>query len=112
MRHTSANWSIVKDSSLSSSPQRMAVAGMFPRLGPQSGGTLVTLTGSNLDIGSNLAVTLGGQPCHVTSRAANVTCVTSPSQRASEGNKVVVTLDGATRILNERYEYTQGKMTI
>ena len=86
---------------------------MFPRLGPRSGGTQLTLTGSNLDTGANLTVTLGDRPCHVTSRdAANVTCVTSASQEASSDNQVVVAVDGATRRLRDQFEFTPGKMVI
>lgn len=36
-----------------------------PKIGPQSGGTRIYLSGKNLNIGSNVAIYLDDLPCHV-----------------------------------------------
>lgn len=41
------------------------VEGIFPPLGPVSGGTELLIKGKNLDIGSNLAVFVGATECSV-----------------------------------------------
>jgi len=42
------------------------VSGMRPSLGPRSGGTRVTFTGLNLDVGISRTVAVAGLPCHIT----------------------------------------------
>lgn len=41
------------------------VEGIFPPLGPVSGGTELLIKGKNLDIGSDLAVFVGATECSV-----------------------------------------------
>lgn len=36
-----------------------------PLFGPRSGGTLITMRGSNLEIGSNVNVTVAGEACNI-----------------------------------------------
>ena len=36
-----------------------------PRVGPKAGGTMVTITGVHLNIGSSLKVTLDNKDCYV-----------------------------------------------
>ena len=83
---------------------------MQPRLGPRSGGTLVTLTGSNLHVGSNATVSLGGLPCPVISRPDSVTCITSPSVEPRQVTDLRLMIDGAVRSLDVPYTYTPGEI--
>ena len=90
--------------------QRVELLDIQPRLGPRSGGTLVTLTGQNLHVGSNVTVTLGGLPCPVTSRAGTVTCVTSPSVELRKVTDLRLRIDQANRSLEVPYTYTPGRI--
>uniref|UniRef100_A0A8C3HWR8 Plexin A4 n=1 Tax=Chrysemys picta bellii TaxID=8478 RepID=A0A8C3HWR8_CHRPI len=45
------------------SPQTLTLSDLKPKRGPVSGGTQVTITGTNLNAGSNVVVTFGRQPC-------------------------------------------------
>ncbi|XP_037071029.1 plexin-B-like [Pollicipes pollicipes] len=86
--------------------KRIDVVDVHPRIGPLSGGTLLTLTGTNLHIGSNVTVTLGGRPCHMTARTADVKCLTSAASKVEKVNQVVLVLDAARRKLHASYEYS------
>lgn len=88
----------------------MRVETVYPRLGPRSGGTVLTLTGSNLHVGSNLTVLLDRLPCLVTSRRDRVTCVTSPARQPENIERITIIVDGATLILNKSYSYTPGRL--
>ena len=90
--------------------QRVELLDIQPRLGPRSGGTLVTLTGQNLHVGSNVTVTLGGLPCPVISRPGSVTCVTSPSVEPRKVTDLRLRIDQANRSLEVPYTYTPGKI--
>lgn len=78
---------------------------MTPRQGPRSGGTRVTFTGVHLDIGSNVTVVVGGQPCRLERDLCSSTrliCITSVPRivsAASASAEVIVQIDGATRRL-------------
>lgn len=43
--------------------QTLTLSDLKPKRGPVSGGTQVTITGNNLNAGSNVIVTFGRQPC-------------------------------------------------
>ena len=43
--------------------QRPVMTDFSPRIGPKSGGTILTVQGRNLDIGSRLNITVGYLPC-------------------------------------------------
>lgn len=61
-----------------------------PRYGPQSGGTKITLTGMNLNIGSNIQIFLDDLPCliELTSMTAEqIVCRTSASRHPSRAIK-------------------------
>ncbi|XP_043224973.1 plexin-B-like [Amphibalanus amphitrite] len=92
--------------------KRVELLDFQPRLGPQSGGTLVTLTGSNLHVGSNVTVTLGGRPCPVTERLDGVTCVTAPSVEPRDVTDLRVTVDGANRSLAVPFTYTPDPVVL
>ncbi|KAM9228913.1 plexin-B2 isoform 2-T4 [Dugong dugon] len=57
-----------------------------PKQGPQAGGTLLTITGTNLDTGSeeDVRVTLNNVPCEVKEFGAELKCVTGPQQKVGE----------------------------
>ena len=38
---------------------------MYPKVGPRSGGTVVTIEGTSLDAGDDIAVNIGGVECHI-----------------------------------------------
>ena len=80
-----------------------------PRLGPRSGGSLLTLTGAHLDTGSNVTVTLSGLPCRVTSRHAAVMCVTAPAPEGTAVSQVTVRVDAAERTLSVPFTYVDGE---
>ena len=44
---------------------KLDVPPVRPSLGPLAGGTLVTVEGSHLGIGSSRSVTMAGQPCEI-----------------------------------------------
>lgn len=43
--------------------QTLTLSDLKPSRGPMSGGTQVTITGTNLNAGSNVVVMFGKQPC-------------------------------------------------
>lgn len=45
------------------STQTLTLSDLKPSRGPMSGGTQVTITGTNLNAGSNVVVMFGKQPC-------------------------------------------------
>lgn len=45
------------------STQTLTLSDLKPSRGPMSGGTQVTITGTNLSAGSNVVVMFGEQPC-------------------------------------------------
>ncbi|XP_006876454.1 PREDICTED: plexin-B2 [Chrysochloris asiatica] len=63
-----------------------------PKQGPQAGGTLLTITGTNLDTGSkeDVRVTLNNVPCNVTKFGAELQCLTGAQQQPGEALLVVV----------------------
>ncbi|XP_012412033.2 plexin-B2 [Trichechus manatus latirostris] len=62
-----------------------------PKQGPQAGGTLLTITGTNLDTGSeeDVRVTLNNVPCEVKEFGAELKCVTGPQRKVGEVPLVV-----------------------
>ncbi|KAK7493969.1 hypothetical protein BaRGS_00014851 [Batillaria attramentaria] len=58
------------------------IRGITPDMGPRDGGTLVTIMGLNMDAGTSVSVTIGGDmPCVNITRvsSSNLTCVTTNS---------------------------------
>ncbi|XP_065145858.1 plexin-B2-like isoform X1 [Paramisgurnus dabryanus] len=51
-----------------------------PSNGPQAGGTLITITGENLETASkdDISILVGGEPCEVVTFGQNITCKTGP----------------------------------
>ncbi|XP_040910613.1 plexin-A1-like [Toxotes jaculatrix] len=79
-----------------------------PSQGPISGGTWVTIEGSNLNAGSNVSVSIGPQPCKLEKRnAREIVCVT-PAGLAPGSSSVLVDIDDAElRNPEVKFNYTE-----
>uniref|UniRef100_A0A803TVH2 Plexin B2 n=1 Tax=Anolis carolinensis TaxID=28377 RepID=A0A803TVH2_ANOCA len=77
---------------------------------PQAGGTILTISGTNLDTGSiqDVKVYLDHEPCRVIKFGQEIVCVTGPNNR--EGPVSVTVQHGGTRktIQNEQFTYTEN----
>ncbi|XP_063990960.1 plexin-B [Diachasmimorpha longicaudata] len=87
------------------------LSGIYPSVGPQSGGTQIAITGKYLNIGSTISAYLDELPCHVNATQASstrLTCVTSKSGRVRRIQKLTLSIDGANRTLTGNpFNYTQ-----
>ncbi|XP_016844903.1 plexin-B [Nasonia vitripennis] len=81
-----------------------------PRVGPQSGGTRLAITGQYLNIGSAISAYLDELPCQVNASQASstrLTCVSSRSGRVRSISRLTLSIDGANRTLEGNpYNYT------
>ncbi|ROT70941.1 Plexin-B [Penaeus vannamei] len=95
----------------------VSVTGVWPPRGPLSGGTVLSVSGRFLNVGSHVAATLDDLPCVVNktqSSSHRLVCITSRAAGAHEGGgeaaravrTLVVTVDGARRTLAAPYTYT------
>ncbi|XP_063589577.1 plexin-B-like isoform X3 [Penaeus indicus] len=94
----------------------VSVTGVWPPRGPVSGGTVLSVSGRFLNVGSHVAATLDNLPCVVNktqSSSHRLVCTTSRASGAHEGGEapvavrtLVVTVDGARRSLATPYTYT------
>ncbi|XP_047364074.1 plexin-B [Vespa velutina] len=86
------------------------LTGIYPSVGPQSGGTQLAITGMYLNIGSTISAYLDELPCHVNATQASstrLTCVTSKSGRVRRIHKLTLSIDGANRtLINNPFNYT------
>ncbi|XP_018362597.1 PREDICTED: plexin-B [Trachymyrmex cornetzi] len=86
------------------------LSGVYPSVGPQSGGTQLAITGKYLNIGSTISAYLDELPCHVNATQASstrLTCVTSKSGRVRRIHRLTLSIDGANRTLMDNpYNYT------
>lgn len=91
--------------------QDIQLTGVYPSVGPQSGGTQLAITGMYLNIGSTISAYLDDLPCHVNASQASstrLTCVTSKSGRMRRIERLTLSIDGANRTLeNNPFNYTQ-----
>lgn len=74
------------------------LTGILPSYGPVTGGTNLTLLGTNLDIGSKRLVTIGGSVCAISRvDSAFLDCTTSAvaADQAHREMRVSLTIDGA-----------------
>ncbi|VDK62047.1 unnamed protein product, partial [Onchocerca ochengi] len=81
---------------------------LYPSFGPLSGGTKLTIYGSNLDIGSNTSVLIGIYPCKVLQRSllpSSITCLTSQSDKTGIYRTIQVSIDRSIRIFHGIFEY-------
>ncbi|OTF83134.1 hypothetical protein BLA29_003743, partial [Euroglyphus maynei] len=81
-----------------------------PKIGPQSGGTRIYLSGKNLNIGSNVAIYLDDLPCHVERALASsfqMSCRTSAAPYSSYVvTSLILMIDGANYTLANPFLYT------
>ncbi|XP_014213293.1 plexin-B [Copidosoma floridanum] len=78
------------------------LTGVHPKVGPQSGGTSLAITGQYLNIGSTISAYLDELPCLVNATQASstrLTCVTSRSGRVRPVSRLTLSIDGANRTL-------------
>ncbi|XP_065279573.1 plexin-A4 isoform X1 [Emys orbicularis] len=79
-----------------------------PSRGPVSGGTQVTITGTNLNAGSNVVVTFGRQPCLFYRRSTkHIVCNTTASDDGFDKVKVSVRVDKAKIHQELQFEYME-----
>ncbi|KAE9543414.1 hypothetical protein AGLY_002214 [Aphis glycines] len=79
-----------------------------PGMGPQSGGTLLAISGHNLNIGSSVTAFLDNFPCTVNTTHASstrLTCVTSAANRPLTVNSMHLIIDGSNRTLAKPFTY-------
>uniref|UniRef100_A0A452VB77 Plexin-A2 n=1 Tax=Ursus maritimus TaxID=29073 RepID=A0A452VB77_URSMA len=82
------------------------VVSVGPIRGPESGGTMVTITGHYLGAGSSVAVYLGNQTCEFYGRSMNeIVCVSPPSSNGLGPVPVSVSVDRARVDNNLQFEY-------
>ncbi|KAF2368829.1 IPT domain [Trinorchestia longiramus] len=97
----------------------ISVSGVWPAMGPVSGGTTLSVSGRFLNVGSEVTAFLDDLPCVVNktqSSSQRLVCVTSgtvlPGTDGAGGGyplqirRLTVKLDDATRILNTPFTYT------
>ncbi|KAJ7404085.1 Plexin-A4 [Pitangus sulphuratus] len=86
----------------------LTLSDLKPKRGPVSGGTQVTITGNNLNAGSNVIVTFGRQPCLFYRRSTkHIVCNTTASYEGFEKVKVSVRVDKAKIHQELHYEYVE-----
>ncbi|XP_078500630.1 plexin-A2 [Lissotriton helveticus] len=82
------------------------VSHLAPLRGPESGGTMVTITGHYLGAGSNVSVLLGNQTCEFYGRSMNeIICVSAPSAVGLGAVHVSVSVDRAQIASVLQFEY-------
>ncbi|XP_042222495.1 plexin-B-like isoform X2 [Homarus americanus] len=98
----------------------VTVTGVWPTHGPVSGGTVLSISGRFLNVGSHVSAKLDDLPCVVNktqSSSHRLVCVTSRASASEDGSKegesvprvvrtLTVTVDGAHRTLASPFTYT------
>ncbi|XP_038061689.1 plexin-B-like [Patiria miniata] len=85
------------------------LADFSPKIGPQSGGTRVTISGESLDTGRNIYVSIGSTPCLFDRSQVNdnsVICQTSGVNQLGSWS-LYIFFDGAVRFSQGQFSYTQ-----
>ncbi|XP_027705651.1 plexin-A4-like, partial [Vombatus ursinus] len=86
----------------------LTLSDLKPIRGPMSGGTQVTITGTNLNAGSNVVVTFGSQPCLFYRRStSHIICNTTSSEEVVEKSKVLVQVDKAKIHADLYFQYVE-----
>ncbi|NWQ59581.1 PLXA2 protein, partial [Neopipo cinnamomea] len=82
------------------------VSFLNPSRGPESGGTMVTISGHYLGAGSRVSVLLGNQTCEFYGRSMNeIVCVSAPSAHGLGAVQVSVSVDRAQLERTLQFEY-------
>ncbi|NWH47612.1 PLXA2 protein, partial [Fregata magnificens] len=83
-----------------------AVSFLNPSRGPESGGTMVTISGHYLGAGSRVSVLLGNQTCEFYGRSMNeIVCVSAPSAHGLGAVHVSISVDRAHLERTLLFEY-------
>ncbi|XP_030821421.1 plexin-A2 [Camarhynchus parvulus] len=83
-----------------------AVSFLSPSRGPESGGTMVTISGHHLGAGSRVSVLLGNQTCEFLQRSMDeIVCVSAPSAHGLGAVQVSVSVDRAQLERTLLFEY-------
>ncbi|XP_018334683.1 plexin-B-like, partial [Agrilus planipennis] len=84
---------------------------VYPRIGPQSGGTQLAITGQYLNIGTVIVAYLDNYACRVNltqASSSRLTCVTSRASKPTNIARLTLSIDGANRTLEGNpFNYTQ-----
>ncbi|XP_067880340.1 LOW QUALITY PROTEIN: plexin-B1-like [Heterodontus francisci] len=90
-------------------PQPMSI---FPVKGPVAGGTMLTITGSNLLTGSqsDISVSLANLPCNIVGSVEidQLVCRTSPANQTSEVHVMVIYGQARKLLETALYQYTKN----
>ncbi|XP_022105007.1 plexin-B1-like [Acanthaster planci] len=80
-----------------------------PRLGPEAGWTAVSVYGTDLNTGRNIAAFIGEKPCIISSvpREEVLECTSSDGQAGMQSN-LRISFDGANRASDEKFSYTEN----
>ncbi|XP_068125873.1 plexin-A2 isoform X3 [Hyperolius riggenbachi] len=82
------------------------VSHLNPSRGPESGGTMITITGHNLGAGSTVAIHLGNQTCEFYERSLHeIVCMSAPSTHGVGPVHVSVRVDRAQLKSKLQFEY-------
>ncbi|XP_038061899.1 plexin-B-like [Patiria miniata] len=86
-----------------------AITSFQPRLGPEAGGTAVSVNGTALNTGRDIEAFIGDKPCNITGKPVEsmLECTTTAGQVGYKG-VVKVSFDGATRTSSDMYTYTEN----
>ncbi|NWT34765.1 PLXA2 protein, partial [Cardinalis cardinalis] len=84
----------------------LTVSFLSPSRGPESGGTMVTISGHHLGAGSRVSVLLGNQTCEFLQRSMDeIVCVSAPSAHGLGAVQVSVSVDRAQLERTLLFEY-------
>ncbi|XP_065351810.1 plexin-B isoform X4 [Cloeon dipterum] len=91
--------------------KNIVLEGLYPPIGPESGGTQLAITGHNLNTGSTVHASLDELPCLVNMTQASssrITCITSKANNPRQINRLTLSIDGANRTLEGNcFNYTK-----
>ncbi|KRT80367.1 hypothetical protein AMK59_8587 [Oryctes borbonicus] len=99
------------ESSVEFSYKNIRLEGVYPVVGPQSGGTHLAITGQYLNIGTEISAYLDEYLCQINTTQASssrLTCITSRAARPVNVAKLTLCIDGANRTLEGNpFNYSQ-----
>ena len=86
-----------------------ALDGISPIVGVASGGTDLTLTGQNLDIGAKREILIGSQPCNITSvESQKIVCQTNPAENYEPKSVTLKIDENAFEVEKETFQYFEN----
>uniref|UniRef100_A0A8C3I8U5 Plexin B2 n=1 Tax=Chrysemys picta bellii TaxID=8478 RepID=A0A8C3I8U5_CHRPI len=93
-----------------SSLQQPHPTGISPTKGPQAGGTILTITGENLETGSqkDVGVFLGGVPCNIIDFGEQIVCITGQHNKVEEVHVTVHHGDTENKLNNTWFTYSEN----